>query len=72
MTRAYAKAIQDKVNSFLSKCDFDPNLDGTLPYANTLCILRYEPQEHRQESMGEDGQEVSQEKEKKLKPIDQL
>jgi hypothetical protein len=50
MTRARANAIHDKVNSFLSKCDFDPNLGGTLPYANTLCILRYDPKNTAEEA----------------------
>ena len=45
MTRSRAKAIHDKVNSFLYMCDFDPIVDGMLPHANALCILRYEPLE---------------------------
>ena len=55
MTRARAKAIHDKVNSFLSMCDIDPTLDGTLPHANALCILRYEPHGGRQVDTQEDG-----------------
>ena len=55
MTRARAKAIHDKVNSFLSMCDIDPTLDGTLPHANALCILRYEPHGGRQVDTEEDG-----------------
>ena len=43
MTRSRAKALHDKVNSFLYMCDLDPTLDGTLPHSNALCILRYEP-----------------------------
>ena len=45
MTRSRAKAIHDKVNSFLSTCDFGLPLNGLLPHADTLCILRYNPQE---------------------------
>ena len=45
MTRARAKAIRDKVNSFLSTCDLDSTLNGLLPHADTLCILRYNSQE---------------------------
>ena len=56
MTRARAKAIHDKVNSFLSMCDLDPTVDGTLPHANALCILRYEPNGGRQVDTGEDGE----------------
>ena len=55
MTRSRAKAIHDKVNSFLSMCDIDPTLDGTLPHANALCILRYEPHGGRQVDTEEDG-----------------
>ena len=56
MTRAPAKAIHDKVNSFLSMCDLDPTMDGTLPHANALCILRYEPHGGRQVDTEEDGE----------------
>ena len=66
MTRSRAKALHDKVNSFLYMCDFDPTVDGTLPHANALCILTYEPLRHLHGSMDdgrEDGQEDDQEKE---------
>ena len=66
MTRSRAKAIHDKVNSLLYMCDLDPTLDGTLPHANALCILRFEPLRRPQGSMDdgcEDGQEADQEKE---------
>ena len=65
MTRSRAKALQDKVNSLLYMCDFDPTLDGTLPHANALCILRFEPLRRLQESMDvghEDGQEADRKK----------
>ena len=42
MTRSRAKAIQDKVNSLLSRHQFNLAMDGLLPQADTLCILRYE------------------------------
>ena len=42
MTRSRAKAIQDKVNSLLSLHQFNLAMDGLLPQADTLCILRYE------------------------------
>ena len=42
MTRSRAKAIQDKVNSLLSHHQFDPLMNGLLPQANVLCILRFE------------------------------
>ena len=59
ITRARAKAIQEKVNSFLYMCDFDPIMNGMLPHANALCILRYEPQGRLHRSM-KDGQEDGQ------------
>ena len=66
MTRSRAKALHDKVNSFLYMCDLDPTLDGTLPHANALCILRYDPQallHGRMEAGQEDGQEEGEEEE---------
>ena len=65
MIRSRAKALHDKVNSFLYMCDFDPIVDGTLSHANALCILRYEPLRRLQESMDvghEDGQEADRKK----------
>jgi hypothetical protein len=44
MIRARAKALQEKMTSFLSMCEFDVLLDGILRHASTLCILRYQPQ----------------------------
>ena len=38
-------------------CDNDPTLDGTLPHANALCILRYEPHGGRQVDTEEDGED---------------
>ncbi|KAK1608011.1 hypothetical protein QYE76_031684 [Lolium multiflorum] len=47
MTRARAKAIHDKVNSLLTSLDLDTPLDGMLPHAETLCVIRYvEHQDH--------------------------
>ena len=65
MTRSRAKAIHDKVNSFLYMCDFDPTMDGILPHANALCILRYEPPPRLHGNM-EDGREDGQGSTKKL------
>jgi len=45
MTRARAKAIHDKVDWLLSSCDFDSPLDGLLLHYDTLCVIRYNPQE---------------------------
>src|SRR5215212_2385514 len=41
MTRARAKAIHDKVNSLLTTLDLGSPLDGMLPHAETLCVIRY-------------------------------
>ena len=59
MTRSRAKALHDKVNSFLYICDLDPTVDGTLPHANALCILRFEPL-HRLHGGMKDGREDGQ------------
>ena len=64
MTQSRAKAIHDKVNSLLYTCELDPTLDGTLPHANALCILRYDPQAHlhgRMEAGHEDVREEGEE-----------
>ncbi|KAK1579642.1 hypothetical protein QYE76_016620 [Lolium multiflorum] len=41
MTRARAKAIHDKVNSLLTTLDLGTPLDGLLPHADVLCVIRY-------------------------------
>ena len=64
MTRSRAKALHDKVNSFLYMCDLDPTVDGTLPHANALCILRFEPL-HRLHGSMKDGREDGQASTKK-------
>ena len=45
MTRSRAKAIQQEVNSLLSTLTLNSPLDGMLPHANMLCVIRYEPRE---------------------------
>jgi hypothetical protein len=42
MTRARVKALHDKVNSLLITLDLGIPLDGLLPHADTLCVIRYE------------------------------
>ena len=66
MTRSRAKAIHDKVNLFLYTCDLDPTMDGKLPHASALCILRYEPHH----GCAEDGQQDGHEGSRKLPPED--
>ena len=45
MTRSRAKAIHQEVNSLLSTLTLNSPLDGMLPHANMLCVIRYEPRE---------------------------
>ena len=55
MTRSRAKAIHDKI---LYMCDLDPTMNGMLPHANALCVLRHEPQ-HSQHGRIEEGDRKS-------------
>ena len=48
--------MQDKVNSLLSLHQFNLSMDGLLPQTDTLCILRYEPDEKDLEHEGGVGQ----------------
>ena len=63
MTRARAKAIQLEVNSLLSTHDFDTPLDGMLLTTNTLCVIRYIPQEapHGSQAIEEEENEGKEE-----------
>ena len=45
MTRARARAMQQKVNSLLSTLDLGTYLDGMLFTLDTLCVIRHIPQE---------------------------
>ena len=56
MIRSRAKAIQDKVNSLLSLHQFNLAIDGLLPPADTLCILRYELHDKDMEGRKGNGQ----------------
>ena len=47
MTRARARAMQQKVNSLLSTLDLGTYLDGMLFTSDTLCVIRYLPHESR-------------------------
>ena len=42
MTRARVKALHEKVNSLLTTLDLGTPLDGMLPHADMLCVIRYE------------------------------
>ena len=47
MTRARVKLLHDKVNSLLSMSDLGSTLDGMLLHASTVCVIRFEPKDHR-------------------------
>ena len=57
MTRARVKALHDKVNSLLTMLGLDSTLDGMLPHADMLCVLRYIPQEATPEDQGHELEE---------------
>ena len=71
MTRARAKAIEDKVNSLLSKLPLSTHETWLLPHSETLCVIRY--MEVSQGSTtcksqdGEDPKHVEEEEEMLLK-----
>ena len=68
MTRARAKAIQDKVNSFLSTCDYNFPLNGLLPHADVLSVLRYNPQEATPKDQDNELEQKTQEEEEEDTP----
>jgi hypothetical protein len=37
------KALHDEVNSLLTTLDLGTPLDGMLPHADVLCVIRYKP-----------------------------
>ena len=45
MTRARAKAIEDKVNSLLSEIPLPTHETWLLPQTETLCVIRYNAEE---------------------------
>jgi hypothetical protein len=54
MIRARAKAIHDKVNSFLYTLEIDHTVNGSLPHSNAICVIRYEPHETSTEDKDHD------------------
>ncbi|XBI79560.1 hypothetical protein VPH35_088985 [Triticum aestivum] len=76
MTRARAKALQDKVNSPLSELPLSTHETWLLPQAETLCVIRYLEEGHGASTPnGQDDEETEhdgQEEEllKKLQPPD--
>jgi hypothetical protein len=49
MTRARVKALHDEVNSLLTTLDLGTPLDGLLPHADVLCVIRYKEHQGHQE-----------------------
>ena len=57
MTRARAKAIEDKVNSLLSELPLSTHETWLLPHAETLCVIRYLEESHGTATLnGQDGE----------------
>ena len=75
ITRSRAKAMQVKVNSLLSLHQFNLSMDGLLPQADTLCVLRYEPNVNRSVDKeakerggpGEDDEQAADQEEAQVK-----
>ena len=74
MTRSRAKAIQDKVNSLLSLHQFNISMNGLLPQADMLCVLRYDPDVDLSVGKGikegeghEDGEPAAEQEEEEVK-----
>ena len=62
MTRARAKAIEDKVNSLLSEIPLSTHETWLLPQAETLCVIKYLEKGHRAAtSNGQDGEDTEYE-----------
>ena len=76
ITRAREKAIEDKVNSLLSKLPLSMHETWLLPQAETLCVIRYLEEGHEAAtSNGQDSEDTKyegQEEElpRKLQPPD--
>ncbi|KAK1632864.1 hypothetical protein QYE76_007179 [Lolium multiflorum] len=62
MTRARVKALHDEVNSPLTTLDLGTPLDGLLPHADVLCVIRYKAHQ----DPGEEETPRSREGEKQL------
>ena len=59
MTRARAKAIEDKVNSLLSELPLSTHETWLLPQAETLCVIRYLEEGHGTATPnGQDGKDT--------------
>ena len=72
MTRARARAMQQKVNSLLSTLDLGTYLDGMLFTSDTLCVIRYIPQEHPDETQPRPEEEEEKRAQPRLEEEGQL
>ena len=62
MTRARAKAIEDKVNSLLSELHLPTHETWLLPHTETLCVIRYLEESHgTATSNGQGGKDTKHE-----------
>ena len=57
MTRARARALETKVNSFLLSLHMDTNGTLLLPHQDTLCLIRYEEEHHQEAQEHPQGEE---------------
>jgi hypothetical protein len=51
ITRARVKVLHDEVNSFLTILDLGTPLDGMLPHADVLCVIRYKEHQDPERTM---------------------
>ena len=70
MTRARAKAIEDKVNPLLSELPLSTHETWLLPQAETLCVTRYLEEGHgAATSNGQDGEDTKCEGQEEELPL---
>lgn len=69
MTRARAKAIEDKVNSFLYELPLSTHETWQLPQAETLCMIRYLEEGHGAATpIGQDGENTKYKEREEKQP----
>ena len=62
ITRARAKAIEDKVNSLLSELPLSTHETWLLPHMDTMCVTRYLEESHgTSTSIGQEGKATNRE-----------
>ncbi|KAK1680979.1 hypothetical protein QYE76_041827, partial [Lolium multiflorum] len=68
MTRARVKALHEKVNSLLTTLDLGTPLDGMLPHADVLCVIRYKEHQDPGEEDAPWSREGEEQQDTKLDP----